>query len=267
MSSTMLRLTTNRSLYAFFFPFQKIGDEDRINNELKQPEIIEIESLSPGEIGIDRLKHMFHDRNGNISNEVQSIVSATVTGVIGGFIYGGVAKTKDIPTNFIRENQATKWESTFYAKRQLHNKFALEFFKKGTRIGLSAGIFCFLFQSTSVMMYVYRGKFEIINCTAAGALTGGLFKIDMGLKGTMAGTIIGSLLGSMYGAVAKLLLYITGAELSDLYEIHFQLMQKRRDNLKYASTTYMNNEIIELREKYVENKLLQEAAKSQEKLE
>ncbi|XP_078043908.1 RPII140-upstream gene protein [Augochlora pura] len=265
----MLRSTINRSLlYAFFFPFSNVeSPNDCVNKEMKQPEIMELESLSPGEIGIDRLKNVFYDSEGNISKELQSILSATTAGVMGGFVIGGVIKTIDVPTNFIRENQATKWDSTFHAKRQLQNKFSLEFFKAGMRLGLKAGAFCFLFQGTSILTYVYRGKFEIINFTTAGAFTGSVFKMNMGLKGMVAGTVVGSILGTIYGTISKLLLYVTGTEISDLYEVHLQLMQKRRDNIKKMSGNYMDDETKAFQRMYVENKVLQETAKSPNKSE
>ncbi|XP_076300100.1 RPII140-upstream gene protein [Lasioglossum baleicum] len=263
----MLRLRINKSLvYAFFFPFTNVdGSNDQVSKQTKLPEIAEMESLSPGEIGIDRLKNMFHDSEGHITKEFQSIMSATTAGIIGGFCFGGISKTIDLPYNFRREHQATKWDSTFHAKRQLHNKFALEFIKGGMGLCWKLGAFCFLFQSTSIMLYVYRGKFELFNSTIAGAVAGSMFKMNMGLKGMIAGTVAGSMLGTVYGSITKLILYIAGVEMSDLYEIHFQLMQKRRDNLNKVQTDYMDEEAKAFRDTFVETKVLQETAKPQNK--
>ncbi|XP_076652162.1 RPII140-upstream gene protein isoform X2 [Halictus rubicundus] len=208
---------------------------------------------------------MFYDAEGNITKELQSIMSATTTGLLGGFFFGGIIKTKDLPHNFVREHQATKWDNTFHAKRQLNNKFALEFIKGGMSLGWRMGFFCCLFQSTSVMLYVYRGKFELLNSTIAGAITGSLFKMNMGLKGMVAGTVAGSILGTVYGTMTKLILYIAGVEMNDLYEIHFQLMQKRRDNINRMASNYIDEEAKSLKTMYIENKILQETAEPQNK--
>lgn len=263
----MLRLRINRSLvYAFFFPFTSVNESiDKVNKEMKLPEIAEMESLSPGEIGIDRLKNMFHDSEGRITKEFQSILSATTTGLLGGFALGGILKTVDLPHNFRKEHQATKWDSAFHAKRQLHNKFALEFIKGGISLGRKLGTFCFLFQSTSIILYVYRGKFELINSTVAGAVTGSAFKMNMGLKGMLAGTVAGSVLGTVYGTITKLILYIAGVEMSDLYDIHLQLMQKRRDQINQVAADYVNEEEKAFRDMFVETKVLQETAQPQNK--
>lgn len=58
----------------------------------------------------------------------------------------GMGATKDTVNNFIMNNEATRFISHFDAKRSLQHTIALNFLKKGARVGTKVGIFCFIFR-------------------------------------------------------------------------------------------------------------------------
>lgn len=87
----------------------------------------------------------------------------------------------------------------------------------------------FPIRASSTCLYVYRGKFDLINFTSAGALTGGIYKANMGVKGAFAGSIVGSTLGTVYGCLTLGLLYVTGTKIEDVFETHANLMNLRRE--------------------------------------
>lgn len=88
----------------------------------------------------------------------------------------------------------------------------------------------------SSFFYVYRGyKFDILNSTFSGAITGFIFKMNMGIKGLTAGTIVGTILGTFYGCVTKFFLWITGSEMENAYEAGSKLMNIRREYVCYIN--------------------------------
>lgn len=88
----------------------------------------------------------------------------------------------------------------------------------------------------SSFFYVYRGyKFDILNSTFSGAITGFIFKMNMGIKGLISGTIVGTILGAFYGSVTQFLLWITGTEMENAYEAGNKLMNIRREYVCYIN--------------------------------
>lgn len=88
----------------------------------------------------------------------------------------------------------------------------------------------------SSFFYVYRGyKFDILNSTFSGAITGFIFKMNMGVKGSIAGTVVGTILGTFYGSVTQFFLWISGAEMENLYEAGAKLMNARREYVCYIN--------------------------------
>ena len=214
---------------------------------------VETTKLMPGEIGMDRIKRMLQVDGGHITKELQAIITSTVTAVIGGFLFGGLMRARHIPETFIAENQASQFAGKIDAQRQLQYKFAMAFIKGGTNVALKLGLFCFLFSSSSTCLYVYRGKFELINFAAAGALTGSLYKLNMGIKGALAGSFAGTTLGTTYGLMTLGLLYITGTKIEDVYEVHANLMNMRRDLISKQARECMDDETKKMKEMYDAN--------------
>ncbi|XP_076630680.1 RPII140-upstream gene protein [Colletes latitarsis] len=202
-------------------------------------------TVKRGEIGMDRVKKMFSlNENGEMSKEMLSIINITTSGLIGGFLIGGTMKSKLVPSSFIAENQVTKFQNVYDAQQQLRYNFVREFFKGGGNLAMKIATFCFLFQSTFVCLQVYRGKQSMINYTCAGALTGCLFKLNMGFRGAISGSIFGAILGSMYGSVTLLTLYLTGFNTESIYNLEVKLMESRKEAVTKQAKAYINSEII-----------------------
>ena len=214
---------------------------------------VETTRLIPGEIGMDRIKRMFHVDDGHVTKELQAIITSTVTAVIGGFLFGGLMQARHVPETFIAENQASQFNSRIDAQRQMQYKFAMAFMKGGTNVAIKLGLFCFLFSASSTCLYVYRGKFELINFTSAGALTGCLYKLNMGIKGALAGSFVGTTLGTVYGCLTLGLLYITGTKIEEVYEVHANLMNMRRDLISKQAREYMDDDTKAMKEIYDTN--------------
>lgn len=246
----MLRSVVNSRLFHVswlpLLPTPSTHDKPLHRNE-------ETTRLAPGEIGIDRIKGMFDVKNGHITKELQSIITSTVSALIGGFLFGGITRSAHIPEAFIAENQASQFFNRRDAQRQMQYKFAMAFLKGGANVGIKLGLFCFIFSASSTCLHMYRGKYDLINFTSAGALTGCLFKANMGIKGALAGSFIGTTLGTVYGCLTLGLLYITGTKIEDVYEVHANLMNTRRNLINEHSKGLIADEAIALKKMYDAN--------------
>ena len=209
--------------------------------------------LMPGEIGMDRIKSMFDVENGHVKSELQVIITSTVTAVLGGFVLGGLMRARHIPETFIAENQASQFTNLRDAQRQMQYKFMTTFIKGGSAVAGKLGLFAFLFSASSTCLYVYRGKFELINFTSAGALTGCVYKANMGIKGAFAGSVVGTTLGTVYGCLTLGLLYVTGTKIEDVFEVHANLMNQRRDLISEQAKEYMKDSTDPMKEIYDTN--------------
>lgn len=88
----------------------------------------------------------------------------------------------------------------------------------------------FFTRSICTFLYVYRNyTFDILNPMIGGAATGFLFKMNMGIKGSISGTVIGTILGTIYGCATQFLLFITGTEIGSTYKAAADLMNMRRE--------------------------------------
>ncbi|XP_076683724.1 RPII140-upstream gene protein [Andrena cerasifolii] len=247
----MLRSVVNSRLLHFswlpLLPTPNTHDKPVHMNE-------EITRLAPGEIGMDRIKGMFEVKDGHLTKELQAIITSSVSAIIGGFLIGGITRSWHVPEAFIEENQASQFFNRRDAQRQMQYKFAMAFIKGGANVAIKLGLFCFIFSTSSTCLYVYRGKFDLMNFTSAGALTGCLFKMNMGIRGALAGSFVGTTLGTVYGCLTLGLLYITGTKIEDVYEVHANLMNLRRDLIsERAKGLLADDETIALKRIYDTN--------------
>ncbi|XP_017761657.1 PREDICTED: RPII140-upstream gene protein isoform X2 [Eufriesea mexicana] len=211
------------------------------------------------------LNNHLYDEKRHLSKEAQSVVNATTAGFVTGFILGGIAKAKDVPETYKAENQATVYQHKFDAYREIQYKVTLSLIKGGLSFALKLGTFCFLFSSISAIFYIYKGKFDVISSTCSGAITGCLYKINMGLKGAFAGTLLGSILGTIYGISTALILFITGVEMDELYETGKLFPSTRREKIREQTRKLMADEKSELQMLYEQKYASVNTIKNEEK--
>ncbi|XP_050493198.1 RPII140-upstream gene protein [Bombus huntii] len=254
----MLRTVIDRRLICTaFFPFASSSDNTSNDRWIDTSKV-------KGFLG--KYRCYFYDEKGYPTKEVQSVFNATCAGSATGFVLGALYKLKDVPQTFKHENQATLYENKFEYKKNLQRRIEIVTFKAGFPFAMKIGLFCFLFSSMSSFFYVYRGyKFDILNSTFSGAITGFIFKMNMGIKGLISGTIIGTILGTFYGSVTKFLLWITGSEMENAYEAGSKLMNIRRDKIKEHAKSMNANELSELQMMYIKNQEANEALNKEKK--
>ncbi|KAK6485586.1 complex I assembly factor TIMMDC1 [Huso huso] len=140
------------------------------------------------EHGWERIKELFdRDEMQTYSEEVTNIVKLELS--------------QAARERFIQQSQAEVFRHRVEAVRSAHNAAIRGFIRYGWRWSWRVAAFVTLFNSMSTGLSVYRDKYVLSHYSAAGAITGGLFRVNLGLGGMLAGTAIGAVLGIPAGVL------------------------------------------------------------------
>ncbi|KAG7299562.1 hypothetical protein JYU34_016536 [Plutella xylostella] len=185
--------------------------------------------------GYDRLKEMY-TRNEYLeaSVELYNVVQATFTGAFIGACMGGFVRSREAYLYFIENNQATIFTSTMEAKKKLQDYVTVAFAKGATYWGWRLALFTGIFSLVSTTISVYRGETSVIEYTVAGAITGGLYRANLGLAATCVGAGLGGVLSSFGGLAIVLLLKITGVTMEDIRRALHTIKEAREDQFNQA---------------------------------
>ncbi|XP_063297872.1 complex I assembly factor TIMMDC1, mitochondrial [Pelobates fuscus] len=171
--------------------------------------------------GWERIRELFQpNEQGIYPEEVNGVVKGAVTGLILGWVYGGIPAARHSKERYIQQSQAEIYYNRVDAVRSAHNAALRGFIRYGWRWGWRVAMFVTFFNSVSTGLSVYRDEVALSHFAAAGALTGGLFRINMGLRGLLGGSILGALLGVPTGALISGLQTLSGENIRE---------KKRRD--------------------------------------
>ncbi|XP_053170319.1 complex I assembly factor TIMMDC1, mitochondrial [Scomber japonicus] len=152
--------------------------------------------------GWDRIKDLFEkDPTHKYPEELTSVIKSGLVAALAGMIYGGLPAARHARNRYIQVSQAEIYTSRVEAVRSAHNAAIRGFLRYGVRWSWRVAVFVTLFNSVSTGLSVYRDKYALSHYAAAGAVTGGLFRLNLGLGGLVAGTIIGAVLGVPAGGL------------------------------------------------------------------
>nr|XP_019950705.1 PREDICTED: complex I assembly factor TIMMDC1, mitochondrial [Paralichthys olivaceus] len=152
--------------------------------------------------GWDRIKDLFdRDVTQSYPEELTNVIKSGVVAGFAGLIYGGLPAARHARQRYIQISQAEIYTGRVEAVRSAHNAAIRGFVRYGWRWSWRVAAFVTLFNSVSTGLSVYRDKYTLSHYAAAGAVTGGLFRLNLGLGGLVAGTIIGAALGIPTGAL------------------------------------------------------------------
>ncbi|TDG96149.1 hypothetical protein EPR50_G00236540 [Perca flavescens] len=178
--------------------------------------------------GWDRIKDLFDkDVKQRYPEELTNVIKSGVVAALAGLLYGGLPAARHARQRYIQVSQAEVYTSRVEAVRSAHNAAIRGFVRYGWRWSWRVAAFVTLFNTVSTGLSVYRDKYSLSHYAAAGAVTGGLFRLNLGLVGLVAGTIIGAVLGIPTGALIISMQSISGEtarerrrrERRELYEL------------------------------------------------
>ncbi|KAG7463703.1 hypothetical protein MATL_G00179450 [Megalops atlanticus] len=166
--------------------------------------------------GWDRIKDLF-DRGEmqRYPEEVTNVVKSGLTAALLGMLYGGVPAARHARERFIEQSQAEVYQNRVDAVRSAHNAAIRGFVRFGWRWSWRLAAFVTLFNTVSTGLSVYRDKYVFSHYAVAGAITGGLFRLNLGLGGLVAGSTIGAILGLPAGALIMGMQKLSGETLGE----------------------------------------------------
>ncbi|XP_073318325.1 complex I assembly factor TIMMDC1, mitochondrial [Pagrus major] len=174
--------------------------------------------------GWDRIKDLFErDTTQTYPEELTNVIKSGFVAAVAGMIYGGLPAARHARQRYIQTSQAEIYSSRVDAVRSAHNAAIRGFVRYGWRWSWRVAAFVTLFNSVSTGLSVYRNKYTISHYAAAGAVTGGLFRLNLGLGGLLAGSIIGAALGIPTGALIISMQSLTGEAVGE------RRMRERRE--------------------------------------
>ncbi|XP_069616497.1 complex I assembly factor TIMMDC1, mitochondrial [Ranitomeya imitator] len=167
--------------------------------------------------GWDRVRELYRrNEHGEFSPEVEFMGKSALTGAMIGMVYGGVPAARFSREHYIKHSQAEVYRHRIEAVRSIHNAAIRSFLRYGFRWGWRVAAFVSIFNLTNASLAAYRDKVVVSNFAAAGAVTGGIFRLNLGLRGLVGGSVIGMLLGIPAGALISGLQTLTGQDLGEL---------------------------------------------------
>ncbi|XP_004633383.1 complex I assembly factor TIMMDC1, mitochondrial [Octodon degus] len=160
----------------------------------------------PTQSGWDRLRELFvRDEHQRISEELEDICKAAASAGIIGWVYGGLPAFIHAKQRYIEQSQAEVYYNQFDAVQHAHRAALRGFLRYGWRWSWRTAVFVTIFNSVNTGLTVYRNKNALSHFVVAGAVTGSVFRINLGMRGLVAGGIIGALLGAPVGSLLMVL--------------------------------------------------------------
>ncbi|XP_006001996.1 complex I assembly factor TIMMDC1, mitochondrial [Latimeria chalumnae] len=183
------------------------------------------------ESGWDRIVELFdRDEMQPYPEEISNILKSTIMAAVVGLVYGGIPAALYSKERYIAQSKAEVYRHRVEAVRLAHDAAIRGFIRYGWRWSWRVAAFVTLFNTISTGLSVYRDKHTISHFTAAGAITCGLFRMNLGLGGLVAGTAIGAVLGVPVGALMMAMQKAAGEtirekkrrERKELYELKLE---------------------------------------------
>ncbi|KAK7893414.1 hypothetical protein WMY93_022566 [Mugilogobius chulae] len=136
--------------------------------------------------GWDRITDLFERHpSQKYPEEITNVLKSAAVAAIAGLFYGGLPAAREAKQRYIQVSQAEIYTGRVDAVRSAHNAAIRGFVRYGWRWSWRVAAFVTLFKDKSTVSHY----------AAAGAVTGGLFRLNLGLGGLVAGSLIGSVLG------------------------------------------------------------------------
>lgn len=208
-------------LYRALGPFPRVfaaenvaADSEALAENRKLPSYVP-ERYYP-ESGWDRLRELFvKDEQQRTSKELEYIYRAAISAGIIGWAYGGIPAFIHAKKCYIEQSQAQIYHNRFDAVQSAHRAATRGFIRYGWRWSWRTAVFVTMFNTVNTSLNVYRNKNALSHFVIAGAVTGSIFRVNLGLRGLVAGGIIGALLGTPIGGLLMVLQKYHGETLQE----------------------------------------------------
>ncbi|XP_048202654.1 complex I assembly factor TIMMDC1, mitochondrial [Perognathus longimembris pacificus] len=181
------------------------------------------------ESGWDRLRLLFaKDEHQRISQELVYIYRSALSAGIIGWAYGGIPAFIHAKNCYIEQNQGEIYHNRFDAVQSAHRAATRGFIRYGWRWSWRTAMFVTVFNTVTTGLSVYQNKNALNHFVIAGAVTGSLFRINLGMRGLVAGGIIGALLGLPVGGLLMALQKCAGETVQERKNENKKALQEQK---------------------------------------
>ncbi|KAF5290006.1 hypothetical protein FQR65_LT11672 [Abscondita terminalis] len=232
---------TNAKRILLTVPFFSL-DNDKVSKDIKTVQDADF-TVFDKETGWDRVKQLFmKDDFGRISSELHSIIQIASFSTIFGMLYGGVVYSRNAYLEFMKNNEATAFNSHFEAKRQLQDAVTLSFAKGAFKWAWRLTFFTTTYVTVSTCTAAYRGKNGIIEHCIGGATAGFLYRFKLGPRAWVVGSAVGLVLGTFTGVTTYFLLQATGMTMQEVRYWNYKWLEKRSDSFNKEYKKHIEKE-------------------------
>ncbi|NXA89401.1 TIDC1 factor, partial [Melanocharis versteri] len=167
--------------------------------------------------------------------ETVGIAKSAFTAAVVGWIYGGLPAFVSARKAYIQRSHGEIFQNRADALQAAHRAGLRSFIRYGWRWSWRVAAFATVFNVVSTGLSAYRDKTTISNFAAAGAFTGALFRMHLGLQGLAGGIVFGTAFGipaggllmAVYGLAGETLQEKRARERRELYEQKLAEWQSR----------------------------------------
>ncbi|XP_048150168.1 complex I assembly factor TIMMDC1, mitochondrial isoform X2 [Corvus hawaiiensis] len=186
--------------------------------------------------GWERLSELWRlDEQQHYPEETVNIAKSAFAAGVVGWVYGGLPAFVRARKAFIESSHGELFQNHADAVQSAHRAGLRSFIRYGWRWSWRVTAFTTIFNVVSTGLSVYRDKTTISNFAAAGAFTGSLFRMHLGLQGLAGGIVFGTAFGipaggllmAMYGLAGETLQEKRSRERRELYEQRLAEWQSR----------------------------------------
>ncbi|NXU58610.1 TIDC1 factor, partial [Turnix velox] len=170
----------------------------------------------PPQSGWERLRELWQrDERNRYPEETVNIIKSAFTGGLVGWMYGGLPAFYQARKAFIQASHGELFQNRADAVQSAHRAGLRSFLRYGWRWSWRVAAFVTVFNMVSTGLSVYRNKTTIGNFTSAGAFTGALFRMNLGLQGLAGGFIFGAAFGIPAGGLLMVMQNLAGETLQE----------------------------------------------------
>ncbi|XP_076207700.1 complex I assembly factor TIMMDC1, mitochondrial [Aptenodytes patagonicus] len=170
----------------------------------------------PPQTGWERLSELWRrDERQRYPEETVNIVKSAFTGGVVGWVYGGLPAFYHARKAFIEGSHGELFQNRADAVQSAHRAGLRSFIRYGWRWSWRVAAFVTIFNTVSTGLTVYRNKTTISNFASAGAFTGALFRMHLGLQGLAGGFVFGTAFGIPAGGLLMIMQKLAGETLQE----------------------------------------------------
>jgi hypothetical protein len=201
---------------------------------IKDPEVYmrRLETIqSPRERLLEFLKSQF-DLSYEPTHEAVYIRIMGLTGLMFGWLLGGMARTRHTFEDLRRQHNASVFDGHHRAKRYIMDNYVYTSIRKGARVGLGSCLLCSSAGLIGFGTIIYRDRLYLPDWLVGFGTLGAVSRCWLGTRGVVFGAGMGVLAGAFGYGYARFMEISTGKSIAEMrYMTHVEYARKRQIQL------------------------------------